>query len=52
MAREHFYTRSQICSSFYYYAVLNSFSHQQLFQLKRFRHKQAETFTNLCYLTY
>jgi len=37
---------------FYYNAVLNSFSHQQLFQFKIYRHMQAESFTNFCYLIY
>jgi len=41
MAREH-YTNLHICSSFYYYAVLNSLSLQQLFQFKLFTHKRAK----------
>ena len=47
-----FHTPSQTCSSFYYYAVLHSFSHKQLFQFKIYRYKQAESHTNFCYLTY
>jgi len=48
----NFNARWHIYSSFYYYAVLTSFNHQQLFQFRFYRHTQAETFTNFCYLTY
>jgi hypothetical protein len=37
---------------FYYTAVIKSFSHQQLFRFKIYRHKQADTLTNFYYLKY
>ena len=52
MAREHCTHFLKFYLSFYYFALFNTFSHQQLFQLNIFRHKQAETFTSFCYLTY